>query len=62
MYHDSVSKNVWRSTDEGKGWKVIDGVPHGEAMMLVDHPFDTKIVSLGSMISSRCIVDWTATH
>ncbi|ORY88169.1 putative signal sequence binding protein [Leucosporidium creatinivorum] len=43
MYHDSVSKNVWRSADEGKGWKVIDGVPHGEAMMLVDHPFDTKI-------------------
>lgn len=45
MYHDSVTKNVWRSSDEGKKWKVIDGVPHGEAMMLVDHPYDTKIVS-----------------
>lgn len=44
MYHDSVSKNVWRSADEGKGWEIIKGVPHGEALMLIDHPYDTKIV------------------
>ncbi|GAA6008486.1 vacuolar protein sorting/targeting protein 10 [Rhodotorula paludigena] len=43
LYHDQIGRNVWRSTDEGKKWEIIDGVPHNEAYMLVDHPYDKSI-------------------
>ena len=44
MYHDQVSKNVWRSPDEGKTWNVIGGVPMGDAYMVIEHPYDTRVV------------------
>lgn len=45
MYHDQISKNVWRSPDEGKTWNVIGGVPMGDAYMVIEHPYDTRVVS-----------------
>jgi hypothetical protein len=44
LYHDSVAKNVWRSDDEGKGWKRIQGVPDGEAAQVIEHPFNSRVV------------------
>ncbi|GAA5905768.1 hypothetical protein JCM6882_000453 [Rhodosporidiobolus microsporus] len=43
LYHDQLSRNVWRSTDEGKSWHIINGVPKGEAYVVVEHPWDNKI-------------------
>ncbi|GAA6042590.1 hypothetical protein JCM8097_003146 [Rhodosporidiobolus ruineniae] len=43
LYHDQLGRNIWRSTDEGKEWKILDGVPHGESYMLLEHPYDAKI-------------------
>lgn len=46
LYHDAVAKNVWRSDNEGKGWKRIQGVPDGEAAQVIEHPFNSRVVSL----------------
>ncbi|GAA5827143.1 hypothetical protein JCM3770_007150 [Rhodotorula araucariae] len=43
LYHDQVGRNIWRSSDEGKEWVIIDGVPHGESYMLFEHPYDVSI-------------------
>ncbi|KAM0751951.1 putative signal sequence binding protein [Meredithblackwellia eburnea MCA 4105] len=46
LYHDAISKNVWRSVDEGKVWNILSktsDVPDGVATMLIEHPFDNKI-------------------
>lgn len=50
LYHDAVAKNVWRSDDEGKGWKRIQGVPDGEAAQVIEHPFNSRVVSVPSCI------------
>ena len=46
LYHDAVAKNVWRSDNEGKGWKRIQGVPDGEAAQVIEHPFNSRVVRL----------------
>ena len=33
-----------RSPDEGKTWGIIAGVPLGEALVVIEHPYDSKIV------------------
>ncbi|SCV67566.1 BQ2448_5177 [Microbotryum intermedium] len=43
IYHDQIGNNVWRSSDEGKRWDIISGVPLGQAMMVIDHPYDSHI-------------------
>ncbi|SCZ93735.1 BZ3500_MvSof-1268-A1-R1_Chr6-3g08852 [Microbotryum saponariae] len=43
IYHDQIGKNVWRSSDEGKKWDIISGVPLGQAMLVIDHPYDSHI-------------------
>ncbi|KAI5476446.1 signal sequence binding protein [Pseudohyphozyma bogoriensis] len=43
MYHDQLGKNIWRSQDEGKTWKILDNVALGEALLLLEHPYDNKI-------------------
>lgn len=45
LYHDPLEQNVWRSNNEGKDWKKVDGVPDGEAVQLVEHPSDNQVVS-----------------
>ena len=46
MYHDIISHDVYRSSDEGKTWNKIPDVPQGQALMVLDHPYDNKIVSI----------------
>ncbi|KAG8692567.1 vacuolar protein sorting/targeting protein PEP1, partial [Ceratobasidium sp. 394] len=43
LYHDSVEGNVWISEDEGRSWAKVDGVPSGQAMILVEHPFENRM-------------------
>lgn len=43
LYHDSVQGTVWISEDEGRAWAKVDGVPSGQAMTLVQHPFDNRM-------------------
>ncbi|KAG8725549.1 vacuolar protein sorting/targeting protein PEP1 [Ceratobasidium sp. 395] len=43
LYHDSVEGNVWISEDEGRGWAKVEGVPSGQAMILVEHPFENRM-------------------
>lgn len=45
IYHDVVTRNVWVSQDEGKTWQRASGVPDGDAMMVIEHPFDNRFVS-----------------
>ena len=51
LYHDAIARNIWRSDNEGKEWKVVEDIPLGESWNLVEHPFDTTIVSALSLIS-----------
>lgn len=66
MYHDQTSKNVWRSGDEGATWNIIEGVPLGSASMVLDHPYDSKIVSLVFTLPTRKpltrIIDFPGLH
>ncbi|GAA5912886.1 vacuolar protein sorting/targeting protein 10 [Sporobolomyces salmoneus] len=43
LYHDQIGRNVLRSPDEGKKWDHINGVPKGESIMLIEHPYDNSI-------------------
>ncbi|KAL7415743.1 hypothetical protein BDY24DRAFT_337902 [Mrakia frigida] len=43
IYHDPLSQNIHRSGDEGKEWKLVDGIPEGEAAQLVEHPTDNQV-------------------
>ncbi|GAA6013403.1 hypothetical protein JCM11491_006065 [Sporobolomyces phaffii] len=43
LYHDQVGRNILRSPDEGKRWDLISGVPKGDALMLIEHPYDNSI-------------------
>ncbi|OCH85342.1 Oligoxyloglucan reducing end-specific cellobiohydrolase [Obba rivulosa] len=40
IYYDVVEGNVHVSQDEGKSWNLADGLPRGEAAMVIEHPFD----------------------
>ncbi|KAL6301716.1 hypothetical protein BKA93DRAFT_738184 [Sparassis latifolia] len=40
IYHDIVEGNVYVSQDEGKSWRQAEGLPAGEATMVIEHPFD----------------------
>ncbi|CAG8680775.1 7423_t:CDS:2, partial [Acaulospora colombiana] len=43
LYLDSMEGNVWLSEDEGKIWRLINDVPRGEAVQLIEHPFDNRM-------------------
>jgi hypothetical protein len=44
LYHDAVEGNVYLSEDEGRKWALVNGISRGEASMLMEHPFDNRIV------------------
>lgn len=44
LYHDSAKGQVYRSEDEGKSWKLVDGPSKGKAYLLVEHPYDRNMV------------------
>ena len=46
MYHDILDGDVWISEDEGNEWKQVDGVPKGQAIMFLIHPFDQRTVRI----------------
>jgi hypothetical protein len=52
LYHDAVEGNVYLSEDEGRKWSLMTGIPRGEASMLVEHPFDNRIVCLANFLIS----------
>ncbi|KAG0309339.1 vacuolar protein sorting/targeting protein PEP1 [Dissophora globulifera] len=41
LYHD-LSRNIFRSPDEGKTWSKIEGVPEERALNLIMHSFEPK--------------------
>lgn len=53
LYHDQIGRNVLRSPDEGKKWDHINGVPKGESIMLIEHPYDKAIVRLSVILPAR---------
>lgn len=44
LYFDSIKGEVYRSEDEGKSWKLVDGPTKGSAYLLVEHPYDRRMV------------------
>lgn len=32
------------SEDEGKSWKIVEDIPKGEALVLMEHPFENRYV------------------
>ncbi|KAH9832479.1 Oligoxyloglucan reducing end-specific cellobiohydrolase [Rhodofomes roseus] len=42
VYHDLIDGNVYVSQDEGKSWSRADGIPEGDASMVIEHPFDNS--------------------
>lgn len=45
IFHDVVEGNVWVSEDEGRYWKLANGIPTGKASMVIEHPLDNRYVS-----------------
>jgi hypothetical protein len=52
LYHDGIEGDVFVSQNEGKSWSLVDGVPRGDAAIVIDHPFDNRYVSY-TFFSSR---------
>lgn len=52
LYHDAVEGNVYLSEDEGKTWNLVNGIPREEASLLMEHPFDNRIVRLAIFLIS----------
>lgn len=42
LWHDAEQGIVYRSGDAGKTWKAVDGIPKGQAFLLIQHPYDTR--------------------
>lgn len=43
LMHDPYFSNVQISSDEGLSWALVDGVPDGAAVRLIQHPFSNTI-------------------
>jgi len=44
IFHDSMEGNIYVSLDEGKSWKLAEGIPTGVASMFFEHPVDNRFV------------------
>ncbi|KAF9224207.1 Oligoxyloglucan reducing end-specific cellobiohydrolase [Gyrodon lividus] len=42
VYHDVIDGDVYVSQDEGKSWSRATDIPRGEAMMVIEHPSDSR--------------------
>ncbi|KAF8894237.1 vacuolar protein sorting/targeting protein 10 [Gymnopilus junonius] len=42
IFHDSIEGNVYVSLDEGKTWKLGEGIPAGKTMMVIEHPINNQ--------------------
>ena len=54
-----MEKNVWISQDEGKSWAMAEGVPQGKAVMVIEHPFDSTMVSDDSGMTVAPVLSFT---
>lgn len=52
LYHDLDEGDVYVSQDEGKSWKRAEDLPKGQTVMVIEHPFDNRYVSLVLIFSS----------
>ncbi|GAA99449.1 hypothetical protein E5Q_06148 [Mixia osmundae IAM 14324] len=48
LYHDAVSRDTWRSPDEGKTWELAKDVTRGESWTIVEHPYDNRMAFIMS--------------
>ena len=44
IFHDLMEGNIYVTLDEGKSWKLAEGVPSGVASMFIEHPVDNRYV------------------
>lgn len=42
LLHESMSNDVWRSTDEGQAWSKASTIPQSATRALIQHPFSAK--------------------
>ncbi|WVQ82331.1 hypothetical protein IAT38_004459 [Cryptococcus sp. DSM 104549] len=54
MFHDPVRLTVMRSPDEGKTWEPIAGPQEGDAVRLIDHPYNNEM----AFIIGRYTTHW----
>lgn len=45
IYHDVMDGSLYISLDEGKTFKLADGIPRGKVVMVFEHPTDNRYVS-----------------
>ena len=62
IYHDVVDGNVWVSEDEGRYWKLANGIPTGSTAMVIQHPFDNHYVSVSVAGSSPYMITDSHCH
>jgi len=43
LVQDREAGNVYRSTDAGESWDLVDGIREGQALDLWQHPYDNKV-------------------
>jgi hypothetical protein len=60
LFLDSKDGNVWRSSDEGKTWNPVDGVPRGKAWDLVMHSNNREVVRHSSFSLSQTLINQLA--
>jgi photosystem II stability/assembly factor-like uncharacterized protein len=56
IYHDLRAGTVYVSSDEGKSWNKADGVPEGQAAMVVEHPFDKTMVRVLALSINQLLI------
>ncbi|KAF9483067.1 vacuolar protein sorting/targeting protein 10 [Pholiota conissans] len=42
IYHDSLEGNIYVSLDEGRTFKLADGIPKGQVVMVFEHPSNNR--------------------
>ncbi|KAF5316790.1 hypothetical protein D9619_006866 [Psilocybe cf. subviscida] len=42
LYHDPFARDVYISRDEGKTWKLAEGIPKGSVFTVLQHPTDNR--------------------
>ncbi|KAF8314674.1 Oligoxyloglucan reducing end-specific cellobiohydrolase [Clavulina sp. PMI_390] len=58
FYHDPVDHNLYISEDEGAKWGLVSDIPHGDAHMFIEHPYNNRI----AYVMSRGKKHWRTTN